>query len=65
MLFRNLVDQNQAISWHDLEFGAATIIGYAQLCSLALSHPNQIAGSSAIDDLSDEAKTILVTARDR
>ena len=66
MLFRNLGtgDQNQPISWQDLEFGAPTIIGYARLCSLAMSQP-QTAGSPSLDDLSSEAKTILVAARDR
>lgn len=66
MLFRNLGngDQNQSISWQDLEFGAPTIIGYARLCSLALSQPSQFAESN-IDELSLEARTILVAARDR
>ena len=65
MLFRNLGggDQNQSISWQDLEFGAPTIIGYARLCSLALSQPTP--GSPSLDDLSNEAKTILAAVRER
>jgi hypothetical protein len=67
MLFRNFGngDQNQAVLWQDLELGAPTIIGYARLCSLAMSQPNPGSGFPSADDLSSEAKTILVAARDR
>ena len=67
MLFRNLGsnDQSQTISWHDLEFGAPTIIGFAKLCSRALSEAAPNPTKTLLEDLSGEAKTILVSARDR
>lgn len=67
MLFRNLGnnDQPQTISWHDLEFGAPTIIGFASLCSRALVAIDPNAPSPALENLSDEAKAILVSAQNR
>ena len=66
MLFRNLGadDQKQATQWSDLGFGAPTIIGFANLCSQAMTSP---AGSvtTSENDLSDEAKAILVATTNR
>ena len=66
MLFRNLGsdDQKQATLWQDLGHGSPTIIGFANLCSRAMvSDPG--ASLPRFEDLSDEAKTILVAAADR
>ena len=65
MLFRNLgaSDQQSLAQWQDLGHGAPTIIGFANLCSQALSLLAKDTAKS--DDLSDEARTILVAAADR
>ncbi len=54
-------DQNPGQSWQDLGHGAPTILGFANLCSKAIS--NGVV--SDLGDLSDEAKAILVAAADR
>ena len=63
MLSRNLGSgDSQAASWQDLGFGAPTILGFANLCSRAMTiAPDSISA----DDLSPEAKTILAVAADR
>ncbi len=67
MLLRNLGgdDQKQATQWQDLGHGAPTIIGLANLCGLALmqSHHGEI--EKLMENLSNEAKTILVAAATR
>ena len=64
MLLRNLgADQHrQKTAWADLEEGAPTIIGLAELCGMAMSNPG---AESPVDQLSDEAKAILVVAAKR
>ena len=63
MLSRNLGSNDlQASSWQDLGFGAATILGFANLCSRAMTIPPD---SISLDDLSPEAKTILASAAER
>ena len=64
MLLRNLGSdhQRQQTAWNDLAEGAPTIVGLANLCSLALANPKEIC---PVDELSDEAKTILVMAAHR
>ncbi len=64
MLFRNLSgDDRQATQWQDLGYGAPTIIGFANLCSQALTQPT--GRQESADDLSVEARTILVAAANR
>ena len=69
MLQRNLgQDDRNPIGWEDLEKGAPTILGFAALCSRAITmcddtvEPNF---EKLNDALSDEAKTILVAAANR
>ena len=66
MLLRNLGGDNQkfATQWQDLDQGAPTIIGFANLCSLAIAQATDAEAISA-DELTDEAKTILVAAATR
>ena len=68
MLFRNLGSENgepgQRLQWEDLNFGAPTIIAFATLCGRALTEENP--NTETLDqDLSPEAKTILVAAVNR
>lgn len=66
MLFQNLhSDLSQSVGWQDLEFGAPTIIGFALLCSRALSSTESRPDASILNELSNEAKTILVLAANR
>lgn len=72
MLFRNLSGEDkQSTLWEDMGHGAPTIIGYAELCRQAIVHPvsfdhlEKTEDSFIADELSDEAKTILVAAADR
>ena len=64
MLLRNLGadQQRQQTAWADLAEGAPTIIGFADLCGLALANPRP---EFSVDQLSDEAKTILIVAANR
>jgi len=66
MLLRNLGgdDQKSAIQWQDLGEGAPTIIGFANLCSNAMALASEF-GEDQINELSPEAKTILVAAASR
>ncbi len=65
MLPRHLSDfgNHSPTSWQELAEGAPTIIGFAQLCSLAISDTNQTA--VILEQLSDEAKCILGLAASR
>lgn len=66
MLFRNLNSEDkQATQWQDLGYGAPTIIGFANLCSLAIAQPAVEDELVSAGGLSDEAKTILVAAANR
>jgi hypothetical protein len=67
MLLRNLGgdDHKLATQWQDLGFGAPTIIGFANLCSLAMCQVSDSAQSDLPQQLSGEAKTILVAAAKR
>ncbi len=64
MLLRNLgADQHrQQSTWSDLADGAPTIIGFADLCGLALANPP---AEISVDQLSLEARAILVVAASR
>ena len=64
MLLRNLgADQHrQKTAWADLEEGAPTIIGLAELCGIALANPPT---ECPVNQLSNEAKAILVVAAKR
>ena len=63
MLLRNLGSDHQLqTAWNDLADGAPTVIGLASLCGLALAKPLEVC---VADQLSDEAKTILVLAAKR
>ena len=57
----NSTDQTASQSWQDLGEGAPTIMGFANLCSQALT-----SGSVCdLQDLSDEAKAILAAVANR
>ena len=64
MLIRNLgsTDPEPSTLIKVVGEGYPTIAALAMMCANAISHPPQ---DDSIDDLSDEAKTLLVTARDR
>ncbi len=49
-----------AASWSEMGVGAPTLIALAQLCSRSI-----VMGSTAMEELSSEAKAILFAARDR
>jgi len=53
-------DSDPGLTWEDLGRGAPTIIALAKLASHAIS-----AGPKPSDDLSNEAKAILYTAKER
>ena len=59
MLVRNLEagDSYLQTVWQELGNGAPTVIGFANLCSLAMARP-----VPSIEDLTDEAKAILAVA---
>lgn len=57
----NSSDQNPSQSWQDLGHGAPTIMGFANLCSRAISNHCEC----DLDELSGEAKAILAAASDR
>jgi hypothetical protein len=68
MLQRNLETGGQhSSSWNDLSEGAATILGFANLCSLAIANLKDITVDDVFlaDPLSDEAKAILAVAATR
>lgn len=67
MLFRNSGpdNQNQAPGWQELGYGAPTILGFALLCSQAISVPDPRSNEDLIEALSNEAKTIMVAASQR
>ncbi len=69
MLQRNLKTGNQRhlSTWNDLSEGSATILGFANLCSLAIANLKDITVDDIFlaDPLSDEAKAILVVAATR
>jgi hypothetical protein len=62
MLMRNLGTDSTRSAWHDLSEGAPTIAGFASLCGRALSAPQ---AECSLEELSEEAKTILVAATPR
>ena len=64
MLLRNLGGDHQKLNtqWQDLGHGAPTIIGFANLCSIAMM---QSTPDPTGEGLSDEALTILVAAAKR
>lgn len=63
MLPRSLSDvSNRPTLWQELSEGAATIIGFAEICSQALQGTAEEVDS---DRLSDEAKAILAVAAER
>ena len=57
----NSGEQNSNHSWQDLGYGAPTIMGFATLCSRAITNRSQC----DLDELCGEAKAILVAAADR
>ncbi len=68
MLLRNLgPDDRNPMGWEDLEKGAPTILGFASLCSRAIvsSEANEADAERIANELSNEAKTILVAAATR
>lgn len=62
MLFRHMGsgDSHLQTMWQELGDGAPTIIGFASLCAASMGQ-----SMPSPDNLSPEAKTILVAARDR
>ncbi len=63
MLLRNLgSDSTGQTSWNELKDGAPTIMGLANLCGRAIANPKD---QCQLDQISDEAKTILVVACQR
>ena len=64
MLFRNLGpdNQNPPSWWQELGHGAPTILGFAKLCSHAVSGLDSRSNEDLLDELSAEAKTILVAS---
>lgn len=65
MLPRHLSDfgNHAPTAWQELAEGAPTIIGFARLCSQAISDTNQTAVT--LEQLSDEAKCLLAMAAPR
>ena len=62
MLFRNLgQDPTDGLQWQDLGEGAPTVIGYANLCSKAITLP-EIDRESLEENLSQEAKALLAAS---
>ena len=57
----NTTDQTPSQSWQDLGEGAPTIMGFANLCSQALTNSS----TCDLQDLSEEAKAILAVVADR
>lgn len=64
MIPRNLSGDSPGITpWQELEFGAATISAFAELCRRSIINPPEAVTDP--DSLSDEAKTILVCGGQR